>query len=363
MLKLSFSRKLLFILGLILIGATSCRKDIDYDQTDFTSSGQINPSAPILEAWEQVGTITGVDNIESDGNLIYYNRVVGASNDMYSLDTAGNATLLFNIGNADDVSLIKHEAQKMYFCRSVSTSSLTVNEFNAGGVQNVYPLNVTAMQGSRINDIIDLGSDFFVAGSFFISGAFPSPRYACFINKASGDSIPMPGLFSTNPNGIEDAVLFNNEIYVVGTYLTVSPSRSMAKWNGTEFVTLGSTSGAVNSIAEINGQLVVGGDIGGSQATGLSTFNTSTEVYEANSLFSLGNEAFSDVSVKIKEYNGKHYCFGTIRLASATMRTVYEFDNGTWSSIGALDMTATDFTICQGYAYAVVNGNVFRHEI
>lgn len=361
--KLYFSHKLFFVIGLILIATSGCRKDIDYDQADFTATGQLNPSQPILEEWEQVAGISGVLNIESDGNLIYFNRIVGTSNDMYSLDTSGNVVTLFNIGNADDVTLLKREAQKMYFCQSVSSSLLTVNEFEPTGVQNVYSLNVTSMQGARINDVIDLGPEFLVTGSYFISTAFPSPRYACLIDKATGDSIPMPGLISVNPNGIEDAIVFNNEIYVVGTYLTVSPSRSMAKWNGTEFVAIGNTSGAVNSIAEVNGELVVGGDIGGSQATGLSKFNLATETYEANPLFTLGNEGFNQVSVKFKEYNGKQYCFGTIGLASSSMRSVYEFNNGSWSSIGALDMTASDFTVCQGYAYVLVNGELFRYKL
>ena len=112
---LFFSRSLLILASLMLIITFSCRKKIDYEQVGTSSSSiePIDPSQPIYEPWELIGPSSGVYDIESDGNVVYFNRTLNGYNRMFSMDTSGTTTELFDIGASNNVTLISISNSKL----------------------------------------------------------------------------------------------------------------------------------------------------------------------------------------------------------------------------------------------------------
>jgi hypothetical protein len=360
---LYYFRKLFFLLGLVLISNSSCRKEIDFDQGDNSfTSGAIDPNNPILYEWEAIGFgLLGIQNIESDGQRVYFNNFNNGNNRMYSIDGNGTISPLFDISNStswNDVLLIEYEelTQSLYFCRSRSSTLQTIYEFNENGIVQSFDLNSIALAGNRINSLIDLGNEIFVAGRFRLQSVSPSSFSVCFIDKATGDSIPIQGLSSA----AEDALYFNNEIYVVGMNV-LGASIGMVKWDGSQWQNFAVISGIskISSVGESNGELIVAGDLY-PEYTGIYTYDPNTGGFNANNLFRLGSEP---TITEIKSYDGKLYAAGTFRFANTSFRSLYELDNGTWRSIGALNKTATDFAICQGYAYAIADGRLYRYPL
>ncbi|MFK7785122.1 MAG: hypothetical protein AB8B56_08400, partial [Crocinitomicaceae bacterium] len=211
---------------------------------------------------------------------------------------------------------------------------------------------------------LDLGTELFVGGQFtFQNGATPN-GFACKLDKVTGDSVPMPGIFRE----IKDALLFDNEIYAVGSRFstTAGVGWSLAKWSGNQWDFLAQNSGmsqaSITSIGSYNNEILLGGYFH-TIPSGLCEFDQSNGYFVYNQTFVPDHEGILDAFVKIKECNGKLYAGGTITYDNISIKSIYELDNGNWRSIGDLGLTATNFVICQGYIYAVAQGKMYRHKL
>ena len=371
MLTSSFSRRLFSVLVLIIAVLPGCRKKIDFEQGENSyNTGAINPGQPILEEWESIGsTWLGASHIASDGQNLFYSKFSGGVNRMYIMDTLGNYSVLFDISSNDDVQLIEYVGSKLYFTQRESNGVGKIHEFDENGILNTYELLVSASYGTHLTSLMDVGSQLFVAGKFRF-GNNGSSWSACLIDKATGAVTQMPGL---GGNPINSVTYFNNEIHVAarGVFGTFSNGgRAVAKWNGSQWVGLGPHNLNYNYIGALvgscvghyNGELFVGGRFD----YGYTTVKKYSEVYN-NFIDNQGfNGTCSDVeypNMYMRMFGNDLYLFGELRFWNASFNSVYVMENGVWRSIGALDGVATDLAICQGYAFALVDGNIKKYSL
>ena len=365
-------RALFFFLNTIIFFSffltilSGCRKKIDFELvgTETITLEQTDPNQLVFWPWEQVSQVSGVSNLESDGNLVYYNRYVNGLNTMYSLDTNGVSTPLFDVSNNDNVSLITFSSSKLYYSLN-NSSNFFLNEFDQSGILESYQLNVLPSSGSEVNVVLDLGSELFVAGDYtFQSGTNPA-GFVCKLDKVTGDSIPMLGI----NRKVYDAITYNNEIYIVGSrFSTMSGSIgwSLAKWSGNQWDFLAINSGmsqaSITSIGSSNNEIFLGGYFHSIQS-GVCEFDQSSGYFLYNQMFEPDHNSLSTASVKIKEYDGKLYFGGTITYDDTTIKSIYELDNGMWRCIGDLGLTISDLAVCNGYVYAAAEGRLYMHKL
>lgn len=371
MLTLFSSRKLLIVVVVILAVVSSCRKDIDFDQAqDFNSEGAIDPTKPILEPWTSAAAVSYVDHIASDGQNIYYSIYAGGQTIMYKLDTSGTSTYLFNVSFSDDIQLIEYIGSKLYFTQKVANGFGRVHAFDETGLLNTYDVDVNANDGTILTTLVDLGSQLLVAGQF----GFEVPnlsRNVCLIDKTTGALTHLSGL---GYNKVTSAAYHNDEIYITGKALTGNSSsttgKALAKWTGTQWQLLGpytldddfEIAPIGTCIGSYNGKILMGGKLRSAWPA----------IYEYSSMYNdfIGNQGFGgtnttgqNINIQMRTFDGVLYAFGQIRFSGASFNSVYVMENNAWRSIGALDADATDLAICQGYAYALVNGQIKKYPL
>ncbi|MCJ8289042.1 MAG: hypothetical protein HRT58_06465 [Crocinitomicaceae bacterium] len=369
---LSYFHRVLLLMSLVLLISLSCRKDIDFNQSGNSyTTGAINPSQPILEAWEFVDLASpGIDHVASDGQMVYYSRFSGGMSRMFKMDTSGISTVLFDISVNDDVQLVEYEGAKLYFTQRESNGVGKIHEFDDNGIINTYELIVSPSYGTNLTSILDVGSELFVTGKFRF-GNSGSSWSACLIDKATGAITEMPGLGS---NPIKSATYFNNEIYVAakavkGNYSS-SSGRAVAKWNGSQWESIGPYSFSYNYIGPLvgtcvgshNGELFVGGRLDYSRAT-IEKYSPTYDNFINDQGFRGTITDLQYTNIQMRMIDNDLYAFGYVRFSNASFTSVYVINNGVWRSIGALDGIATDLAICQGVAFALVNGYLKKYPL
>ena len=109
-----------------------------------------------------------------------------------------------------------------------------------------------------------------------------------------------------------------------------------------------------------NGELFVGGGLT-SYPRGMYQYNSTSNNFVGQQAFvsSVSNTEFVDVVME--QIDNKLYAFGDLRFSNSSFNSVFVLENDGWRSIGALDESASDIAVCQGFVYAIVDGRFKRH--
>lgn len=193
--------------------------------------------------------------------------------------------------------------------------------------------------GTGTNDDIKVLCEY--AGELYAGGEFTTAggNLASYIAKWDGTSwIPLP----SNVNGeISDMVVYGGELYVSGRFTSAgsTPANSIAKWNGTTWSAVGSgvvfvsNSADCNALAVYNGALYAGGWF--TTAGGVSVNNIAK--WDGTNWSSLGSSSGIDGFVyKMVAYNNELYVGGFFNDAAGLTGTanLAKWNGTNWSSLG-----------------------------
>lgn len=124
------------------------------------------------------------------------------------------------------------------------------NWFSVGGTSGFVPIAYTI---PPIQTMKVYQNKLYIAGDFYI----PRPNNITYWD--GNNYFPVGGGVNGN---IYDMTVFNNELYVVGSFTTAGgvPAENIAKWDGIKWCSLGSTySGSIRSVEVFNNELYIGG--------------------------------------------------------------------------------------------------------
>jgi hypothetical protein len=178
---------------------------------------------------------------------------------------------------------------------------------------------------------------------------------------------------------VADLEVFNGDLYAAGAFSRAGGQdvNNIARWNGTDWLPLTGPSGtgvlqggsvfgaAVNDMALVDGQLIVGGDFdtaGGVAANGIAAWSGTT-------WSSLGHPAFDSLTVtSVVNYNGRITIGRGYSVDNFGVTEVAWRDGGVWSALGdpfsngdIRDMIVYNGLLAAGGSFLAIGGTTVNN--
>lgn len=213
----------------------------------------------------------------------------------------------------------------------LSVSGTEIHKWDGVTLTKIATLNAPA-------NVLEFGFD----GILYIGGAFTTVDGVAMNYIAKYD--PSTGTWSalsTGANASVTALCFapNGQLYVGGGFSSLGgvTCRYIGRWDGTQFGTVGATSGVSDVVRDIkrgldNNTLVVGGDFNTSYGGG-TTYNKVCAIDTTTNLISPLGVGFSNSGViaMVQGLDGVIYAIATS--VSAVDGLVFAYSGGTWTNI------------------------------
>ncbi len=184
----------------------------------------------------------------------------------------------------------------------------------------------------QVMDMEEMNSNLIIAGDIWAAG---TTSVGAGVVEWDGTQWNALGSFYVGalPNIVYDVEVYNNELYAAGFFRSevTAPTtfRNFAKWDGSQWVALGSPNGTVKELFVHNGELVLGGDF--TDIDGVTYNHIAT--FDGTVFGSLGNGVPTSVNA-MEEYQGNLYV-GCDLLSSSQQDTfaMGYFDGSQWTRL------------------------------